>query len=297
MWVYYSFLLGAKQHLELSNEIIPLWSTLVWQVLLQVSHHSVVISYINASTFLQGSRQQFNVEECAWWIQEGARPIQLIAAIKLLTRNVCDLLKISSAPSMLELSFLQWLHCWSRDLAACHVTNALQTEQPNSHFSEQGKCHHHGWWSGAPLLFWFKSFNTSSSFSSLLLLPCVPRGGRRRVSLPILLGLAPLSKQSNFLTCNLQVFKSSQRGGWYESPPPWQGRHVSWFQVSYFSKVPQTRSGQVWLEAAQAESWKAWTICLVRLWTCQDSPTSLWWHLSGKLDRGAQVITSNFGRI
>ena len=93
IWVHHSFLLGAKQHLELPNEIISLWSTLVWQVLLQVSHHSVVISYINASTFLQGSRQQFNVEECAWRIQEGARPIQLMAAIEVLTRNVCDLWK------------------------------------------------------------------------------------------------------------------------------------------------------------------------------------------------------------
>ena len=71
----------------------------------------------NRSIFVQGPRQQFNVEECDWRIQEGARPIQLI--FKSLWRTVCDLLKRLAALYMLGLSFLQQIHSWSRDLAAC----------------------------------------------------------------------------------------------------------------------------------------------------------------------------------
>ena len=92
---------------------------------------------------------------------------------------------------------------WSRRLS--HVTNALQSKQPNSHFSEQGKCHHHGWW-GDLVLFSLKIFNTSRSFNSLLLLHYVPRGGRRRVFLRILPGLTlPLKKLSNMITPGFQI--------------------------------------------------------------------------------------------
>ena len=202
----------------------------------QVRNSEPFRSHWKWAYFLQGPRQQSNVEECAWWIQEGARPSQLIAPLKLFKKSgkkylwfAGNIISTINAWALISTANAL-LITWSR--RRYHVTNSLQSEQPNSHFSEQGKCHHHGW-SKDPLLFWLKSSNTSNSFNSPLLLRFVPRGGRKRVFLRILPGLASLSKQSDFLNCNFQVFKSSERGGWSESPPSWQRRHVSF--ISYFS--------------------------------------------------------------
>ena len=171
---------------------------------------------------------------------------------------------------------------WSRRLS--HVTNALQSKQPNSHFSEQGKCHHHGWW-GDLVLFSLKIFNTSRSFNSLLLLHYVPRGGRRRVFLRILPGLTlPLKKLSNMITPGFQI-QSERLLVWKLLILKRETCElISNVKFSHL-KATETRSGQVRLETAQAESWEAWTVCLVWLWTCQNRSASMWWHLWGELDR------------
>ena len=83
----------------------------------QVRNSEPFWSHWKWAYFLQGPRQQSNVEECAWWIQEGARPSQLIAPLKLFKKSGKKYLWFAGN-IISTISYPQRMHCWSRDLAA-----------------------------------------------------------------------------------------------------------------------------------------------------------------------------------
>ena len=110
--------------------------------------------------------------------------------LKMSWRPAMWFVERSIAPSMLVLSMLYSKY------NADHVTSppvsrdqrpAVRTSKLP--LSEQGKCHHHGWWSGDAQLYLLKSFNSHSNFNSLLLQRSAPKDGRKKVFLLILLGL------------------------------------------------------------------------------------------------------------
>ena len=170
---------------------------------------------------------------------------------------------------------------WPRRL--CHVTNALlqstklplfQSKENATSVADQG------------ILSCFSSKVSTTATASILYCfttMCQKVEGEKCTCLHI--QVCPLNCQhSKLVMSTFQVFKSNQRGSWYESPPSWEdGYDVSWLWILNGVRINFFLS-QVWLETTQAKSWKAWAVSLVWMWSCQDSSTSLWWNLPGEQD-------------
>ena len=149
---------------------------------------------------------------------------------------------------------LQQIHCWSRDLAACVTwpTPCSQNKQtPTFRASKMPP----PWLMirGCPAVLAQKFQQSQQLQFSVASALCAKRWKEKSVpAYTSRFGLVKLLKW--FLRALFQVFKSSKRGGWYESPPPWQDwPNVSFLILSFL--FPQTNKnwpGMTW----NLTSWK-----------------------------------------